>query len=217
MLLIGTNLVRCTSASTIIIQVKSAIGFLRSRYTHLSNRRCIIIVPCFPCFKSFYPLNAIHSLLDNIAQYNASLFDLSITLNFIIVDFHVMDQHIEVDRMHLDFKYKTLVKNSIVNHFEYSSSTLTTLSVKTIGRPREAKARRNKRRHSKLSLKQQRYYLTRPIKSPWSLTSIKKYLHQQKIKFSKISSIHRKTLRIQFNNPVDLQTTEATLYQDTFS
>ena len=114
MLLIGTNSVRCTSASTMIIQVKSVISFLGSRYTHLSNKHCIIIVPCFPCFTSFYPLNTIQSLLDNIAQHNASLFDLSINLNFTIVDFHVMDQHIGIDRMHLDFKYKILVKTLLL-------------------------------------------------------------------------------------------------------
>ena len=53
-------------------------------------------------------------------------------------------------------------------------------AVKTNGRSREAKVRRNKRRHLKLSLKQQQYYLTRPIDLPWSLTAIKKYLHHQK-------------------------------------
>ena len=216
MLLIGTNSVRCTPTSTIITQVKSLINPLRSRHNHLLDKHCVIMVPCFPCFKSFYPLNTMRSLLDNIAQYNTLLFDLSLTLNFTIVDFHVMPHHIGVDRMHLDFKHNTLVKESIINHFEYLSSTLIMSAVKIIGRSREAKARRNKRRHLKLSLKQQQYYLTRPIDPPWSLTAIKKYLYRQKIKFAKISPIYRKTLRIQFNNQVNLQIAEAALPQDAF-
>jgi len=217
MLLIGTNSVRCTPASTIIIQITTVINFLRSRYTHLLHKHCINIVPCFPCFKPFYPLNTYHTLLDNIAQYNALLFDLSTTLNFTIVDFHVMDHHIGFDRMHLDFKYSTLVKNSIVDYFEYLSSTLTALPVKTIGRSQAAKARRNKRRHIKLSLKQKQYYLTRPVESPWSLESIKEYLHHQKILSAKIPPIYRNIVRIQFNNQVALQIAEATLSQDAFS
>jgi hypothetical protein len=217
MFLIGTNSVRCTSASIIITQITTLITFLRSRHTHLSDKNCINIVPCFPCFKPFYPLNTYDSLLDNIAQYNALLFDLSITLNFTIVDFHVMNHHIGVDRMHIAFKYNSLVQNSIVDYFEYLSSTLTVLPVKTIGRSPEAKARRNKRGHIKLSLKQQQYYFTRPIASTWSLQSIKQYLHQQKIKYAKIPPIYRKILRIQFNNPTDLQVAEATLSQDAFS
>jgi hypothetical protein len=128
-----------------------------------------------------------------------------------------MNHHIGVDRMHIAFKYNSLVQNSIVDYFEYLSSTLTVLPVKTIGRSPEAKARRNKRGHIKLSLKQQQYYFTRPIASTWSLQSIKQYLHQQKIKYAKIPPIYRKILRIQFNNPTDLQVAEATLSQDAFS
>ncbi|CAF4809774.1 unnamed protein product [Rotaria sp. Silwood1] len=217
MLLIGTNSVRCTPASTIIIQINTVINFLRSRYIHLSDKHCINIVPCFPCFKPFYPLNTYDSLLDNIAQYNALLFDLSIALNFTIVDFHVMDHHIGVDRMHLDFKYTNLVKNSIVHYFEYLSSTLAPSLIKPTGRSKEAKARHNKRRHIKLALKQKQFYLTRSITSLWNLKSIKNYLHQQKLKFAKVPPIHRKTLRIQFNNQVDLQIAERALPQDAFS
>ncbi|CAF2002180.1 unnamed protein product [Rotaria magnacalcarata] len=216
MLLVGTNPVRCDPASSIITHIKTIIIFLCSTYPHLSGKHCINIVPCFPCFKPFYPLNTYHSLLNNIAQYNSQLFDLSITLNFTIVNFNVMDHHIGPDRMHLDYKYSTIVKNSIVD-YEYLSSTLTPLPIKTIGRSREAKARRNKLRHTKLLLKQQQYYLTRPVESPWCLKSIKTHLHQQKIKLAKIPPIYRKTLRIQFNNTVDLEIAEATLPQDAFS
>ena len=110
MLLICANSVRCAPASTIITQVKSLINLLRSRHNHLLDKHFVIIVPCFPCFKPFYPLNTMRSLLDNITQYNTLLFDLSLTLNFTIVDFHVMAHHTGADRMHLDFKYNTLVK-----------------------------------------------------------------------------------------------------------
>jgi hypothetical protein len=155
--------------------------------------------------------------LDNIAQYNAELINLSIQLNFTIVDFRVMDHHIGVDRMHRDSKHETLVQNTILGYFEYLSVTLTAIPVKTIGRSPEAKARRNHRRHVKLSLKQQTFYLSRPTESRWSLTSIKHYLYQQKIKFAKILPIYRHTLRVQFNNLVDLQIAEATLPHDAFS
>ncbi|CAF3452468.1 unnamed protein product, partial [Rotaria sp. Silwood2] len=217
MLLTGTNSVRCTPASTIIIQINTVINFLRSRYLHLSDKHCINIVPCFPCFKPFYPLNTYDSLLDNFAQYNALLFDLSIALNFTIVDFHVMDHHIGVDRMHLDFKYTSLVKNSIIHYFEYLSSTLAPSLIKLPGRSKEAEARHNKRRHIKLPLKQQQFYLTRSITSLWSFKSIKNYLHQQKLKLQKIPPIYRTTLRFQFNDHVDLQTAEGALPQDAFS
>ncbi|CAF3595099.1 unnamed protein product [Rotaria sp. Silwood2] len=89
--------------------------------------------------------------------------------------------------------------------------------IKLPGRSKEAKARHNKRRHIKLALKQQQFYLTRSVTSLWSLKSIKNYLHQQKLKFAKIPPIHRKTLRIQFNNQVDLQIAEGALPQDAFS
>ncbi|CAF3835454.1 unnamed protein product [Rotaria sordida] len=178
---------------------------------------------CLPDYLSRYPHEPNDDLFDieyglnnNITQYNNLLFDLSITLNFTVVDFHVMDYHIGVDRMHLDFKYSTLVQNSIVDYFQYLTSIVIVLPVKPMGRSREAKARRNKRRHIKLFLKQQQYFLTRPIESSWSLKSIKIYLHDQKIKFAKIPSVYRKTLRIQFNNSVDLQIAEATLPQDAF-
>jgi hypothetical protein len=217
MLLIGTNSVRCTPAPAILTQIKTFINSLRSRFAHLSAKHCINIIPCFPCFKPLYPLNTYHSLLNNIAQYNNQLVNLSIELNFTIVDFNVKDYHIGVDKMHIDSYYKTLVTKSIVSYFEYLSSTLTVIPVKPIGRSREAKARRNKRRHIKLSLKQQQFYLTRPVESPWSLKSIKPYLDQQKFKFAKIPPIFRNTLRIQFNNSIDLQTAEATLSQDAFS
>jgi len=217
MLLIGTNSVRCTPASTILTQITTFITSLRSRHTHLSDKHCINIIPCFPCFKPIYPLNTYNSLLYNIAQYNTQLLTLSIELNFTIVDFQVMDYHIGVDRMHLDFKYNTLVKNSIINYIEFLSSKLTVIPVKPIGRSREAKARHNKIRHEKIALKQQQLYITRPIESPWSLKSIKNHLDQQKIKFAKIPPIYRNILRIQFNNSVDLQIAEANLPKDAFS
>jgi hypothetical protein len=56
-LLIGTNSVRCTPAATIHMQIKTLINSLRSRYTHLSEKHCINIIPCFLCFKPIYPLN----------------------------------------------------------------------------------------------------------------------------------------------------------------
>jgi hypothetical protein len=145
------------------------------------------------------------------------LFNLSNTLNFTIVDFGVTDHHIGVDRMHIDRAYKNLVKNSIVHYFEYLSSIIPSPPIQPIGRSSEAKARRNQRRHDKLSVKQHQYYLIRKIDSLWSFDSVKKYLHEQHIKFAKIPPIHRKRLRIQFNNPIDLQTAEATLPPNAFS
>ena len=217
MFLIGTNSVRCTPASTIINQIKNIINGIRSNYPHLTKKHCINIVPCFPCFKPIYPLNTCHSLLDNIAQYKNLLFDLSDTLNFTIVAFHVMSHHLGPDRMHLDFRHKKLIERSIITHVESLSVALATSETRMAGRSQEAKARRNKRRHIKLSLKQHQYFLKRPISSSWSLQNVKTYLHEHNIQFAKVPPIFRNTLRIQFNNPLSLCAAENTLSQDAFS
>lgn len=217
MFLIGTNATRSTHAATIITQVTNLIQFLRSQHHHLMNKHCINVVPCFPCLKPIYPLNTVSTLFHNIAQYNSMLIDLSTTLNFTVVDFRVAEYHLGRDQMHLAPQHKSLVENCITNYFTYISSILVTAPTSVIGRSAEAKARRNQRRHAKSALNQRQYFLTRSIHASWSILAIKAYLHNCNTKFAKIPPIYRNILRIQFNNPLDLQVADAALSQDAFA
>nr|ABL86691.1 putative envelope protein [Philodina roseola] len=214
MFLIGTNSLRCTPAVTVITQVSDLIHLLRFQHPHLSNKHSITLVACFPCVKPIYPLNTTHSLSNNITQYNTMLMDLSAAMNFTVIDFHVLEHHLGFDRMHLAHQHKHLVHLSIINYFTYLSSIPTPSTVATIGRSAEAKARRNQRRHHKQAIKQRQHFLTRTIHSSWSVLSVKDYLHKNDIKFVKLPPIHRNTLRIQFNNPFDLQVADANLSQN---
>ena len=167
--------------------------------------------------KPRYPFNTYHSLVENINQYNIQLRELGLRLNVTVIDFHVTEDHIGEDRMHLHFYHKNLVRQSILNYLDYLSSVLAAVTVKIVTRTPEAKARRNHRRHIKQTLKQQSLCLTRLIEPPWSLTAVKQYLKNNNIKFAKIPPIFRGRLHIQFNNTIDLNTTDERLPPDTFS
>lgn len=216
MFLIGTNSVRCTPAATIITQITQVLHAIRTQHIHLSEKHSITIVASFPCLKPLYPLNTVQSLMANINQYNSMLLNLADALNFTILDFHVSENHLAFDRMHLARPYSTLVEHSIIDYVEHLSSLPTIRTFSTTSRSVEAKARRNQRRHEKQAHKRQQQFFTRPIHSSWSVLSVKNYLHDHNIKFAKIPPIYRNTLRIQFNNPFDQQLADASLSQETF-
>lgn len=203
MFIIGTNSVRCTPAAVVATQITHAISLLRSHHSHLSDKQCINIVPCFPCLKPIYPLHTSQSLSLNIAHYNSMLVDLATELNFTLVDFYVTEHHLGPDRMHFSRQHRNLVQTSIQNYVAYLSSLHATPISSITGRSTEARARRNQRRHQKQALNQRQHFFTRPIHSSWSVIAVKEYLHAHNIKFAKLPPIYRNLLRIQFNNPVD--------------
>ena len=215
--LIGTNSVRYHPASVVLSDIKRVIDFVRTTHPHLSRKHSINIVCCFPCLKPIYPFNTTQSLLNNIHEYNCSLFDLADTLNFTVINFDVTPTHLGSDRMHLHHNYKNLVPDSINNYFAYLSSIPQTLPFKTVGRSPEAIARRNHQRHLKRAAQQQQHVLKRRVSPPWRLDTIKAFLREQNIKFAKLPPIHRNVVRIQFNNADDLRAADRVLSQAVFS
>ncbi|CAF1389102.1 unnamed protein product [Adineta ricciae] len=197
---IGTNSIRSNSASVALSDIKRVIDFVRTTHPHLSSKHSINIICCFPCLKPIYPSNITHSLLNNIHEYNCSLFALVDTLNFTVLNFDVTPSHLGSDRMHLHHNYKDLVPDSINNYFAYLSSIPATVPFKTTDRSSEAVARPNHRRHIKRTTQQQQHVLKRRVSSPWRLDTIKTFLQEQHIKFAKLPPIYRNIIRIQFNN-----------------
>jgi hypothetical protein len=84
-------------------------------------------------------------------------------------------------------------------------------------RSAEAKARRNKRGHTKLLEKQKQFRICRSVEPPWTIKHIKEFLRKQGFEFAKLPPIRKKSLRIQFNNSADLEKTDDTLPKDVFT
>ena len=217
LLLIGTNSTRFFRSSEVINHVESIIALLRNLHPHLTNTHSIVVVATFPCLEKSFSFPTLPLLYDNIRRYNEQLLVLKQHLNFTLVDFKVTDEHLSSDKIHLHHDHSDLVERSICSYFEQVSRRPSVPPAKTHIRSQEAVTRRNRRRHEKLTQLQQQFFISRTVEAPWTLHHVKRFLRDNLIRFAKLPPIYRTQIRIQFNNPIDLQTANATLPHDVFS
>ena len=217
LLLIGTNSIRSFNASQVIHQVQTFISLLRTLHPHLTATNSITVVAAFACLKTSFIFPTGSLLQENIRSYNEQLVNLSQRLNFTLIDFDVQEFHLRHDLIHLHSDYDDLVENSICNYFEKLSRQSLVPPVRVHTRSKEAVTRRNRRRHEKFTQLQQQYSICRAIESPWTLQHVKSFLRTNLIRYAKLPPVHKHTIRIQFNNPTDLQVADETLSNDVFS
>jgi hypothetical protein len=217
LLLIGTNSTRSFPSSEAINHVESFISLLPNLHPHLTNTHSIVVVTTFPCLKTSFSFPTVPLLHENIHQYNEQLLILTQHLNFTLVNFKVTDKHLSKDKIHLHHDHCDLVKHSICSYFDQVSRRPSVPLAKVHIRSQEAVTRRNRRRHEKLTQLQQQFFISRTVESPWTLQHVKRFLREHLIRFAKLPPIYRTQIRIQFNNPIDLQTADATLPHDVFS
>ena len=167
LLLVGTNSVRRLRAADVIDQVNQIILSLRSRHPHLTQTGKIIIVATFPCLKPSAHFPSIVSLQNNIHIYNRLLLALSTQQSFSFVDFHVTPDMLSPDRMHLDYRYRNLISELILDYVNRLSIPQYD-PISSRSRSRSATTRRNRKRHNKLKHKQYRFTLAQDVHPIWS-------------------------------------------------
>jgi hypothetical protein len=217
MFLIGSNSLRIFPASRVLNQIQHVISVLRQQHPHLAKKDSICIVSTFPCFKSSYTFPTPQLIQHNISSFNEHLFFVADNLNITVVDFAIQPHHLSIDQLHINNNYSHLVPNNIFNYFDRLISISRLTSSKVSVRSKDAKKRRNRRRHLRLAEKQANFYICRRISPSWTLKDVKTYLQKNKIQFAKLSPIRNNQLRIRFNNLLSLQTTNSILVEDFFS
>jgi hypothetical protein len=187
-------------------------------------RKASFTFPCrkasftFPCRKASFTFPTPSLLRDNIHHYNEQLLVLTQRLQFTLVNFEVTENHLSHDNIHLHHHHTDLVHRSICAYFDQVSRPPSPPPPPKVHlRSKEAVSRRNRRRHEKLTQLQHQFFITRAVESPWTLQHVKQFLREHLIRFAKLPPIYRNQLRIQFNNPIDLQTADALLPHNVFS
>ena len=167
LLLVGTNSVRHLRAADVIDQVNQIILSLLSRHPHLTQTGKIIIAATFPCLKLSEHLPSIVSLQNNIHIYNRLLLALSTQQSFSFADLHVTPDMLSPDHMHLDYRYRNLISELILDYVNrLSIPQYAPISLRS--RSHSATTGRNRRRHNKLQHKQHRFTLVRDVHPIWS-------------------------------------------------
>ena len=216
LLLIGTNSVRNTAAVRIIQQVEHVISVIRTNYPHFLGKNDISLVYAFPCLKTSYHFRSIESLLSNIDEYNSLLLELSIRLNFSVVDLHITHNHLNTDGMHLHPTCRYLMRGAIENYFA-TTLEMRLVTTNSRQRSREALTRRNRKRHQRSTQQRKTHTIVRPIDRSWKLNEVKEYLRHREIKYGRLPEVYHHQLRIQFNNSTDQQHADQTLAPDDFN
>nr|ARJ54454.1 GDSL esterase/lipase [Adineta vaga] len=213
--LIGSNSIRSTNASIIMNHIEHLIDFLRITYPHLSHPTAIGIIYTFPCYKTsdFFP--TISSLHLNLNDYNSLLRNLALKKHFLVLDLSITPAHINRDGLHLHPIHSSTIWSSIVNYFA-SSVRAPAPSSRTHVRSSMAILMRNRKRHAKLSLRQQQFVVIRSIDPLWRLSDVKDYLHHQQIMFANIANIRNQQVTIRFNNLSRQKHAEQTLFPHVF-
>ncbi|CAM4822128.1 unnamed protein product [Rotaria magnacalcarata] len=224
--LVGTNSVRVFPATQIISQIQQIVSSIQQTYPHLSQHGKISISLTFPCLKTTARFSTEQSLLSNINVYNEELQALSSVMNFNILNLHITNNHLAQDNMHVHFRFRDHMFNSIINHFDQvnqiisttiASPTSTSTADPTSSLPsssdqtkinkksksRAVLDRKNKERFQQLKLKRQQHTIKRKIHHQWTAALIKEYLDSIQIKYSRIPPVYNKILRIMFNNQHD--------------
>jgi hypothetical protein len=222
--LIGTNSVRILPARKIISQIQELIFSLQQNYPHLNQPGKISISLTFPCFKTTRRYPTEESLISNINLYNEELILLSSEMNFNILDFHITNNHLANDYMHIQFRFRDHIINSIINHFDQVIETISITTTTTDPNPslpptssstsdrvkstkksksRAVLNRKNKKRFEQLKIKRQQHTIKREIHRQWTATLIKQYLDALQVKYSRIPPVYNRILRIVFNNQHD--------------
>ena len=176
--IVGSNSVRTTEASVILVQIEEIINLLRSTYYHPTNRASISISYIFPSFKpsSQYPMRSL--LASNIQAYNEGLHALSLRKEFSVVYFPMMGEHLSPDGLHIRTDYLFILYDNIHEHFT-NFIKLTSATLHSKCRSRAAIKLRNRRRHDKFKIKQETHTLIRTIARVWHLHELKQYLKQK--------------------------------------
>ncbi|CAF3195199.1 unnamed protein product [Rotaria socialis] len=223
---VGTNSVRVFPAREIIPQIQQVVLFIQQTYPHLSQHGKISISLSFPCSKTTARFPTEQSLLSNINIYNEQLQSLSAVMNFNILNFHITNNHLAQDNMHIHFRFRDLIINSIINYFDQVNQTISatiitptstsatdptsSLSLPSdqtiINKKSKSRAvldRKNKKRFEQLKLKRQQHTIKRKIHHQWTAALIKEYLDSIHVKYSRIPPVYNKILRIMFNNQHD--------------
>ncbi len=202
MFLIGTNSIRYIDAAQVIQHVSHVVDYLQRTYPHLNKQSNISIVKSFPCYKTTSSFPSISSLSSNIEIYNEALQNLSKDLRFSVVDFHVQDNRLANDHMHLHFDHRHIILDSITDYFN-TLRQLSSTPPSIRQRSADSKKRRNKIKHRKMQIKRSQFILTRSISVNWKPKHIKYVLLQHHLNFARILEVHNRTLPIQFNNATD--------------
>ena len=199
LLIIGTNSVRNTDAVRIIQQVEHFVSIIRTNYPHFLRKQDISLAYTFSCYKTSFHFPSIQSLLSNIDEYNSLLLQLSIRLNFSVVDLHITSNYLNTDGMHIHPTYRYLMHSAIENYFA------TTLELRHNvtnyrQRSRAAVTRRNRKRHQRSAQQRKTHTSIRPIDRAWQLKEIKEFLKHREIHYGRLPEVYHHQLRIQFNN-----------------
>jgi hypothetical protein len=233
--LVGTNSVRILPARKIVSQIQELIFSVQQNYPHLNQSGKISISLTFPCFKTTCRYPTEQSLISNINLYNKELISLSSQLNFNILDFHINNYHLANDNMHIQFRFRDHIINSIINHFDQvietisttttdsnpslpstSSSTSDQIEPTKKSKSRAVLDRKNKKRFEQLKLKRQEHTIKRKIHHQWTAALIKQYLDLLQVKYSRIPPVYHRILRIVFNNQHDQDLGEKQIGIDIF-
>ena len=89
-------------------------------------------------------------------------------------------------------------------------------NIRPSNRSAASKQQRNRRRHAIRHIRRQQHILSRPIYSLWTLTQLKAFIRSFQIRFAFLSPIRHLTLRIAFNNEIDLTVAAQVLPADIF-
>ncbi|CAF2146102.1 unnamed protein product [Rotaria magnacalcarata] len=191
----------------------------------------------FPCSKTTARFPTEQSLLSNINIYNEELQLLSAVMNFKILHFHMINNHLAQDNMHIHFRHH--IFNSIIHHFDQVNQTISTaiitptstsiadptsslpsssdqIKINKKSKSRAVLDRKNKKRFEQLKLKRHQHTIKRKIHHQWTAALIKEYLDSIHIKYSRIPSVYNKILRIMFNNQHDQDTAAEQIGIDIF-
>ena len=211
--LVGTNSLRHIRAADVINQVTQIILSLRSRHPHLSQTGKIIIATTFPCLKTSRRFSSVLSLQSNIEIYNGLLSTLSTQQSFSFVNFNVTPDMLSPDHMHLDYHYRTLISQLIL---EYVNRIPTPQHIPTPPRSRSRSAitQRNRKRHDKLKHQHHMFTLVRDIHPIWSWTHLKSFFCHSQIHYSSLTAIRQHRLTVRFNSLAHLTFAEATILKN---
>lgn len=212
--LIGINSVRNFPAQEIIQQVDYLLDSLFSSYSHLRQGR-IIITSCLPCIKPSNRFSTITLLRHNIDLYNQLLLSLSAKHNVLYLDLNVPFEWLSRDRIHLHHDYHDRFANIIINYLhDLNVHHQSSNNIKY--RSREAISRRNRKRNLKFKQIQQNFILSRNITSACSYDNVKKFLKSSNIHYARLVIVSNHTLRLHFNNSLDMLHADQKLPHNTF-
>jgi hypothetical protein len=142
--------------------------------------------------------------------------NLSNDLRFSVVGFHVEDNHLANDKIHLHFNHRHIILQSITDYFD-TLTQLSSVPPRIRQRSAASKKRKNKINHRKMEVKRSQFTLTRSITVNWKPKHIKHVLIQLHLRFVRILEVHKRTLTIQFNDDNDRDIADLTLPNDIFN